>query len=145
MSEFTLCDRIIPADMESSSNTFEIVDIGANLTSNKFSDIPKIISRALNQNVSTIIVTGKKLRHNHIPNLIGTNEKHSKDARLLASKYKNVLYSTAGVHPHDAKNFTDDTIQVLRDLAQFSEVVSIGECGLDYDRMFSPAEVQQQV
>lgn len=47
------------SNMESSSNTFEIVDIGANLTSNKFSDIPKIISNALAQNVSIIIVTGK--------------------------------------------------------------------------------------
>lgn len=25
------------------------------------------------------------------------------------------------------------------------EVVSLGECGLDYDRMFSPAEVQREV
>merc|ERR1712072_641355 len=52
------------------------------------------------------------------------------------------LAFTAGVHPHDAKTCNDDTLQELRTLAGHEHCVALGECGLDYDRMFSPHDVQ---
>jgi len=52
------------------------------------------------------------------------------------------LYFTAGVHPHEAKTCDERTISTLRQLAAHPRCVSIGECGIDYDRMYSPREVQ---
>ncbi len=49
-----------------------------------------------------------------------------------------------GIHPHDAKSWDEDvdTLKNLRDLAKNPEVVAIGECGLDFNRNFSPPEAQ---
>jgi TatD DNase family protein len=52
------------------------------------------------------------------------------------------VYCTAGVHPHHAKDLSTDTIDALRALAQRPEVRAIGECGLDFDRNFSPHDAQ---
>ncbi len=49
------------------------------------------------------------------------------------------LSSTAGVHPHDAKHYHADEIAKLAE-----RVPIVGECGIDFDRMFSPAEVQKE-
>ncbi|KAF4745787.1 hypothetical protein FOZ63_018735 [Perkinsus olseni] len=52
------------------------------------------------------------------------------------------LFFTAGVHPHEVKNCDENTISELRQLAASPYCVAIGECGLDYDRMFSAREDQ---
>ena len=52
----------------------------------------------------------------------GTSEQCSLDAYKLACTQKGILYSTAGVHPHDAKGFTDKTLHTLRELAKHPEV-----------------------
>lgn len=54
-------------------------------------------------------------------------------------------YCTAGVHPHDAKSVSDDFIEQLRVLQQHPKVVAVGECGLDFNRDFSPRPVQELV
>ncbi|KRY43515.1 Tat-linked quality control protein TatD [Trichinella spiralis] len=48
----------------------------------------------------------------------------------------------AGIHPHDAKYFNDESIAELEKLALEPECVAIGECGLDFNRNFSPQENQ---
>lgn len=55
-----------------------------------------------------------------------------------------MLYATCGVHPHDAKTCDENTIDILRNLAKEECVVAIGECGLDYNRNFSPQNVQRK-
>jgi TatD DNase family protein len=52
------------------------------------------------------------------------------------------LYFTAGVHPHDAKTCDNQTFTELAEMATHSSCVAIGECGLDYDRMFTPRDKQ---
>lgn len=61
--------------------------------------------------------------------------------------YPGTLYSTAGVHPHDAKSWiAEETYEQIKDIAQNNvECVAIGECGLDYNRNFSPQDVQREV
>ena len=49
------------------------------------------------------------------------------------------------MHPHDAKSWTEETEDELRGLAANAECVAIGECGLDFNRNFSPPEIQLEV
>lgn len=76
--------------------------------------------------------------------ITGTNVNSSKIAADFASKFPETLYSTAGVHPHDAKTCDDKTLEQLRKIAENPSVVAIGECGLDYNRDFSPRDVQRE-
>lgn len=53
------------------------------------------------------------------------------------------LWSTAGVHPHEAAGATADALEEVRALAHEVEVVALGETGLDYHYEHSPREVQR--
>lgn len=76
----------------------------------------------------------------------GTSVQGSKDALALAHRFPGIIYSTAGIHPHDAKTWTDETYGQLKKIAQRDvKCIAIGECGLDYDRNYSPQEVQRAV
>lgn len=76
--------------------------------------------------------------------ITGSSIKSSISAAKYAIKFPKLLYSTAGVHPHDAKTCNEQTIPTLRELASKPQVVAIGECGLDYNRNFSPQPVQRK-
>jgi TatD DNase family protein len=53
---------------------------------------------------------------------------------------------SAGIHPHDAKSWDDDiSLSTLREFAKSPECVAIGECGLDFNRNFSPPDKQLEV
>ena len=54
-------------------------------------------------------------------------------------------YTTAGVHPHQAANVAKDWLERLRQILSLPAVVAVGECGLDFNRDFSPRPVQQHV
>ena len=41
-------------------------------------------------------------------------------------------------------NYTATTIQELEKLCQNKEVVAVGECGLDFNRNYSPQDVQKE-
>jgi TatD DNase family protein len=109
-----------------------IVDIGVNLAHAQFrEDRDQVIDRAVAAGVTQVIVTG-------------TNERASDAASALARKRRGVLFSTAGVHPHNAKECGPGTLDALRALCRTSEVVAVGECGLDFNRDFSPRPVQER-
>lgn len=55
------------------------------------------------------------------------------------------IWCTVGVHPHEAKDHQDLTVEVLTELARRPRVVGIGECGLDFHYDLSPRETQQAV
>ncbi|WP_068614684.1 TatD family hydrolase [Paenibacillus tuaregi] len=109
----------------------QIIDIGVNLMHRSFNqDREKVVEKALANHVTPLIITGTSLRN-------------SIDAARYAGRYPGKLYTTAGIHPHDAKNFNRETIVKLKELAGLPQVVAIGECGLDYNRDFSPRDVQR--
>ncbi|WP_292011218.1 TatD family hydrolase [Chryseobacterium sp.] len=111
-------------------NTY--IDIGINLTNKQFNnEHDEIINRALDNGVEYMILTG-------------TSVKGSQESAEIAAEYQDILFSTAGIHPHDAKSFNDKSIPELRNLLQLKQVVSVGECGLDFDRDFSPRPVQEK-
>lgn len=107
------------------------IDIGINLTNKQFyNDTDNIIQNALQANVSKMILTG-------------TSIKNSQQSALIAANHPDILYSTAGIHPHEAKNFDTQSIPKLRELLLQQQVVAVGECGLDFDRDFSPRDLQE--
>lgn len=113
-----------------------LIDIGANLAHKKFSsDFGEVISRCLDpsNNVRKIIITGTSLAS-------------TRRAIELAKTLPEILYATAGVHPHDAKTWTPQVAAEIRNLVKRNPgvVVAIGECGLDFDRNFSTPEAQVQ-
>ncbi|MBQ6098267.1 MAG: YchF/TatD family DNA exonuclease [Methanobrevibacter sp.] len=109
-----------------------LIDIGLNLMHSSFrKDRLEIIEDAKKAGVSQFIITG-------------TNVHSSQIAAEYASKYPGVLFSTSGVHPHDAKTCNGHTPFELEKIAQNKSVVAIGECGLDYNRNFSPPTLQRK-
>lgn len=77
--------------------------------------------------------------------LIGSHVEQSKQALELTSSGLATLVASAGVHPHNAKDVADGYLLQLEQLAKHAKVVAIGECGLDFNRNFSPANVQLRV
>lgn len=110
-----------------------LFDIGVNLTNNRFSDdLDEVLSRSREAGVQGLLITG-------------TSEQESSDALAISHRFPDICWSTAGVHPHDAANVSDDFVNVLRRLASDAKVKAIGECGLDFNRNFSPREAQIRV
>ncbi len=60
----------------------------------------------------------------------------------LAEKF-DFIYATAGIHPHEANKYNEETILRIETLAKHPKVVAIGETGLDYHYDFSPRDVQK--
>lgn len=107
-----------------------LVDIGANLTHDSFdADRDEVIQRAVEAGVTSIVVTG-------------ASAEGSRQALQLARRYPDLLYATAGIHPHHASEYEPPVLAELRSLTHEPEVVAVGECGLDYFRNFSSPEDQ---
>ncbi|MBR9857573.1 MAG: 3'-5' ssDNA/RNA exonuclease TatD [Gammaproteobacteria bacterium] len=110
-----------------------MIDIGVNLTNGQFDkDRHEVISRAKLAGISALVLTGTSLEE-------------SRAVADYAASEPGFCYATAGIHPHDAKTFDDRSLTALRALAVRPEVVAIGECGLDYNRDFSPRPQQDAV
>jgi TatD DNase family protein len=108
-----------------------LIDIGANLTHDSFDrDREAVIRQAVDAGVSRMMVTG-------------ASPEGSQQAAELAKAHPGLLYATAGVHPHHAKDYLDGTTELLTELAAQPFVVAVGECGLDYFRDFSPVADQK--
>src|SRR5688500_12414639 len=108
------------------------VDIGVNLAHRSFDrDRDAVIDRARQAGVGVLIITGTS---------VGDSER----AAALARTRPGVLYATAGVHPHHAQECDARTIGALGALASDPAVVAIGECGLDFNRNYSPREDQEK-
>jgi TatD DNase family protein len=62
----------------------------------------------------------------------------------LAARH-DFIHFTAGVHPHEARNFTAEVAAGIRAAAALPKAVAIGEIGLDYHYDFSPRDAQRRV
>ncbi len=105
------------------------IDIGLNLFSEQYRGREEEIYKTAAENDTAFVITG-------------SSEHSSKLACAFAGEHKDV-WATAGVHPHDAKSYTEESTRLIRRLLSENEsCVAVGECGLDYDRMYSPKDVQ---
>ncbi|MFB2641210.1 TatD family hydrolase [Shewanella bicestrii] len=108
------------------------IDIAVNLLGSALEpDIAQIVQAAADQGVSPLIVIGSDLTE-------------SAAAIQLCQQYPKQLYCTAGVHPHHASEWQVDSKQLQATHCQAPQVVAVGECGLDYNRDFSPRPAQRQ-
>lgn len=110
-----------------------LVDIGANLGHESFAhDLDEVIQRARNAGLTHLIVTG-------------TNASASQRAVEISLSNPNLLCATAGVHPHDAANCDEQEFAQIRELSKLDIVRAVGETGLDFNRDFSPRDIQERV
>lgn len=110
--------------------TAPLIDIGANLTNESFSnDFEDVIIRAQQANVRHMVVTGSDIAD-------------SRQAIELATANPQVFSATAGIHPHHAEQYSDESHAALATLLQLDAVKAVGETGLDFFRDISPREKQ---
>jgi len=102
-------------------------DIGLNLFCKQFPKPEKIIDDAFAENVSCI--------------LTGSDMKSNENVNTFVKKHD--CYGTCGIHPHGADRAKSEDFQRIREILLNNEkMIAVGECGLDYDRMFSTRENQ---
>ena len=106
------------------------IDTHSHLDFDSFDDdLPSVIRRALENQVSAIIT-------------IGTDIKSSEKAISIAEQFPTVFAAT-GIHPTDCQHTTSEDIKIIEDMLSHQKVVAIGEIGLDYYHM--RAEKQKQI
>ena len=77
---------------------------------------------------------------------IGTGPGPEKlDAALPYAEQHDWVYTTVGIHPHEAKEVTASHLDELARLAQHPKVIAWGEIGLDYFYDHSPRETQAEL
>ena len=98
-----------------------LVDICVNLTDEVFSgNEDSIIDEANQKNITKMVLVGNDL----------------KSSRNVKYSHKNIIFSTAGYHPHNAKEWDENSYTELQKLIKFENVRAVGECGLDFNRNF---------
>ena len=113
----------------------QLIDIGVNLTHPSFAKQQQaVFERAMAAGVSQMLLTGTSLA--------GSEQAVQLCEQLDPEGLR--LFSTAGVHPHDASSWTTDSVGELRALLSHSRVRAVGECGLDFNRDFSPRPQQEK-
>ncbi len=105
----------------------EYYDIGLNLFCRQFPEPEKIIQNAAKAGVTCI--------------LTGTDRKENRQIDTFTKEHR--VYGTAGIHPHNADRGEKADFDLIGKLVtENKKIVAIGECGLDFDRMFSTRENQ---
>jgi TatD DNase family protein len=110
---------------------YYIIDFGVNFANNtRYPDekVKSIMEQSWNDGVEKIVC-------------ISNSIKESKRIIKMKDKFENMYY-TLGVHPHNAKDFKFSDIDFIKTYQKDPKFFAIGECGLDYNRMFSPKDAQ---
>ena len=114
----------------------QLIDIGVNLTNPTFAEKHRaVLDRAYAAGVCQLVLTGTSVE--------GSEQALELSRQLDESGLQ--LFSTAGIHPHCASDWNADSAQRLRSLLKENSVKAVGECGLDFNRDFSPRAQQEKV
>ena len=111
-------------------NVAGLIDIGANLTHPQlFDQLDHIVNNIIDSETDSVIITSSNIQDIDI-------------ALRIIDKYPKIFYTTAGFHPHNAKNFTIEDASLIRQYSENKKIIAIGECGLDYYREYSTKKQQ---
>ena len=67
-----------------------------------------------------------------------------KSAVVMSKTRPNILYAAVGIHPHFVKDeWSDKSTDQLEEMLKNPCVVALGECGLDFNKDYSPRELQE--
>ncbi|MGB6496931.1 MAG: TatD family hydrolase [Candidatus Acidiferrum sp.] len=112
----------------------ELIDSHAHIDDARFAeDRDAMFERARAAGVTTLLA-------------IGTGPGPEKlDAALPFAEAHEWIYTTVGIHPHEAKDVTQGHLDELERLARHPKVIAWGEIGLDYFYDHSPRDVQERV
>lgn len=114
------------------SDGIELFDSHCHLTSESLlEDRREVLERARSAGVTRLVS-------------IASHVADAREALALARATPGV-WSTAGVHPHEAGGAAADAMEEIRALAAEPEVVAVGETGLDYHYDHAPRAVQQHL
>lgn len=112
----------------------ELIDSHAHIDDARFAeDREAMFERARTAGVTTVLA-------------IGTGPGPEKlDAAMPFAEAHEWIYTTVGIHPHEAKDVTQAHLAELERLAKHPKVIAWGEIGLDYFYDHSPRDVQERV
>lgn len=114
----------------------ELIDSHAHIQADFFeNEFDAVVSRAKEAGVIAVVN-------------IGTSLKESKEVIDISAQYPGFMYPTVGLHPEDAEaDFKQFSLNELKHefvkLAQTNGVVAIGECGLDYGKVYEVVSAEQ--
>lgn len=88
----------------------------------------------------------ENLKNNEIDNVIipGVEPSTFDEIISLCEQY-NIIYGAIGVHPSEAKTYTDETEKEIYKLCKNEKIIAIGEIGLDYYWEQETKELQKEV
>src|SRR5260370_2055231 len=117
-----------------SSSPMDLIVSHAHIDLPQFADdCEAMLQRAREAGISTILA-------------IGTGPGPEKlDAAIPFAEAHDWIYTTVGIHPHQAKEVTKQHPDELARLAQHRKVIAWGEIGLDYFYDHSPRDTQATV
>jgi TatD DNase family protein len=112
----------------------DLIDSHAHIDFPQFADDREaMLERARDAGVGTLLA-------------IGTGPGPEKlDAAIPFADQHDWIYTSVGIHPHEAKEVTPQHLDELARLAQHPKVIAWGEIGLDYFYDHSPRDVQATV
>ncbi|HTQ98240.1 MAG TPA: TatD family hydrolase [Candidatus Acidoferrum sp.] len=112
----------------------DLIDSHAHIDFPQFAeDRDEMLARARAAGVNTILAIG-----------VGPGPEKL-DAAIPYAEAHDWIYTTVGIHPHEAKEVTPTHLDTLAKLARHPKVIAFGEIGLDYFYDHSPRDVQKQV
>jgi TatD DNase family protein len=112
----------------------DLIDSHAHIDFPQFDeDRDAMLERARTAGVNTILAIG-----------VGPGPEKL-DAAIPYAEAHDWIYTTVGIHPHEAKEVTQTHLDTLARLAKHPKVIAWGEIGLDYFYDHSPRDIQKRV
>jgi len=109
-----------------------VFDSHLHLTADRFDgEVDEVVGRAVAAGVSRMVT-------------VATDPSDGRAALEVARRHPGVVYATAGLHPHDASAWSDESEAEIRALLAEPEIVAVGEAGLDFHYDNSPRSIQRE-